>query len=238
MTERIILKGRAETLKPIITQIMAIHQLIENRDIGEYCGYPIDEMVRGKPQTFKIKLLYYSVKFPPWRETTTKGFIRASYNIPFVDKTKIDWERIKEAAGGANGYMWGRWRATANIEDNGQISQMQIHGSTENEAEQRLRALLALSEGKIVSLSTTEEKKEGQRTTDKKLYKETTRVYPAFFTIVHSEKIITESKQATATLSGNYRKTKFRIPLWTTTKPSNADALIREAIRVRGTTTT
>lgn len=233
MAERIILKGRTETLKPIITQILALHQLIENRDIGEFCGYPIEEMVRGKPQVFKLKLLWYSVPEPPWKpRKTTDRFVRATYNIPFVRRSKIDWLTIKQAMGGNNGYSWGHWRCTANIEHQGLISQMQVHASTKTEARNRLKTLATLSEGEIISLSTTEEEKEEARLTDKKLYKETTKVYPAYFTIVHTEKVITESNRST--LTGKYNKAKFRIPVWTANKPDDTEAIIREALKVRG----
>lgn len=233
MSERIILKGRAETLKPIITQILALHQLIENRDIGEFCGSTLEETVRGKPQPLKLKILFYSVAAPPWKaRQASDKFVRATYHVPFVQRSKIDWETIKTAAGGADGYLWGHYRATAGILHDGALGQMQIHGSTKSEAEQRLKALATLSEGKIVSISTTEEQKEGEALVNPDLYKETTRVYPAYFTIVHSEKVISEGR---STVRGRYKKDKFRIPLWTETKPSDANELIREALRVRGT---
>lgn len=85
-------------------------------------------------------------------------------------------------------------------------------------------------------MSVAEEKKEGRRATDKLLYKEPTRVYPAYFTIIHQENIVTESN--TATLSGNYKRNKARIPLWTETKPPDADEIIREALRVKGSSPT
>ncbi len=235
VAERIILKGRSETLKPIITQILAIYQLIENRDIGEFCGSPLDEAVKSKPQALKIKLLYYSVPAPPWKPPTpTTRFIRGNYHVPFISRSKVDWSLIKAAAGGDNGYMWGHWRATANIEKDGALAQMQIHGSSKSEAVQRLKALAALSEGRIASLGCTEEEKEGDRLTNPSLYKEMTRVYPAYFTIIHQEKVFTESSRST--LRGKYKQTKFRIPLWTDTKPKDADEIIREALRVRGST--
>ena len=233
MAERIVLKGRAEMLKPIITEILAIHQLIENRDIGEFCGSPLEDVVKAKFQPLKLKILFYSVSEPPWRPRSgSNNFVRATYHIPFVNRTKIDWETIKLAAGGSNGYMWGHWRATAGIVHDGALGQMQIHGATEHEAETRLRALAALSDGKIVSLSITEEKKEGESATNPNLRKETTRVYPAYFTIVHSEKVISEFGRST--LRGKYKKDKFRIPLWTSSKPDDANEIIREALRIRG----
>ena len=66
MSERIVLKGKAEMLKPIITQILALHQLIENRNIGEFVGDTLEEHVRPRPQPLKIKILFYSVSSPPF----------------------------------------------------------------------------------------------------------------------------------------------------------------------------
>jgi len=234
--ERIILKGRAETLKPIITEILALHQLIHDRDIGEFCGYPLDEYVRAKPQRFKLKIVFYSVQTPPWRSLDNSDLVRATYHVPFVQRSKIDWETIKTACGGATGYLWGRFFCNASVQDDdANIRKMHVYGATAAEAEQRLKAFLTLTDAQILTLNITEEQREGKRASDKKLYKEATRVYPAHFTIIHQEKIITESN--IATLSGNYRRTKFRIPLWTSTKPDDADEKIIEALRIRGSST-
>lgn len=236
MEERIILKGRSKTLEPIITEILALHQMFRNRDIGEFTGYPLDEYVRARPQSFKLKVLFYSIEAPHWKAPNNGKLVRATYHVPFIQRTKIDWETIKQACGGNNGYLWGRFLCTCNvIDDDGSMRQMQVYGSSEAEAEQRLKALLTLSSGKIATLSITEEKKEGRRATDKLLYKDSTRVYPAYFTIVNMEKIITESN--VATIGGNYVWAKARIPLWTSTKPPDCDEQIREAIRVKGSST-
>lgn len=228
MAERIILKGRPEFLKPIITEILAIHQLLENRDIGEFTGYATDEYVRAKPHSLGLKILYYSAKSPPWKEPGIK-LKRVTCDVPSVKKSAVDWTKIKAACGGANGYMWGRFRCTANLDDG---RQMQVHGASDSEAEERLKALHALTDTKIVTLSVTEEKKEGVRAADKQLYKESTRVYPAFATIINQEKIVTESN--VATLSGNYVRKKARFPLWTESKPHDVDEIILEALKVVG----
>lgn len=236
MSERIVLKGKAEMLKPIITQILALHQLIENRNIGEFVGDTLEEHVRPRPQPLKIKILYYNAPSPPFYsiKTPTESK-RVTCNVPFITRSKLDWNLIKNACGGNNGYYWGRFLCTANlVDDAGNLRQMQVYGGSKSEAEQRLRALHSLTDSKIVTLSSTEEEKEGRRATDKHLYKETTQVYPAYFTIVHQEKIVTESNLPT--LTGNYRRSKYRIPLWTSTKPDDADEKIREALRIKGST--
>lgn len=233
MEERIVMKGRSKALEPAITQILALHQILRDRDIGEFTGYPLDDYVRAKPQSFHIRVLFYSVESPPWKPPNNQKLVTATYKVPFIQRTKIDWALIKAACGGDNGYMWGRFCCTANVKgEDGSIRQMKVYGNSDTEAEQRLKALWSLTDSSIVTISITEEKKEGLRTIDKLLYKEPTRIYPAYFTVINQEKIVTESNFAT--LSGNYTRKKSRIALWTSTKPSDADEQIREAIRVKG----
>lgn len=241
MSEKVILTGYSILLKPVISQIAAIHQLIKNRDVGDIVALPLEEYVRAQPHTIKLTVFFYSIKAPPFKAKKGTKLTRASYNIPDVERAKLTWDAIKEACGGSNGYMWGRFRATANL-SNGR--QMQVYGSTEKEAEKRLKALLAFSSAKILTLSIAEEKKEGLRDTDKLMYKESTRIYPAYFSIISSEKIITESNReiidttpgkVTPTLAGNFRRAKTRkIPLWIDKAPSNTQTIINEAIKTRG----
>jgi len=233
MTERIVLSGKAAFLKPLVTEILALHQLIENRDIGQFVGAAVEDYVRPKPRDISIRVIFYSVPYPPWRANLpTERFVTATYNIPDVKRSLIDWEAIKLACGGANGYMWGRFNAYTNL-SNGR--QMQVYGATSGEAEDRLRALAAFSEADILTFNVSEELKEGRRAADKQLYKESTRVYPAFFTVLNQPKIVTESNNGL--LDGNYKRQRARIPLWVSKKPPNADALIAEALRVRGAAT-
>ena len=170
-------------------------------------GDTLEEHVRPRPQPLKIKILYYNVPSPPFEISKNNvNSKRVTCNVPFMSRTKIDWEAIKTACGGKNGYSWGRFLCTANlVDDGGNIRQLKVYGGSKSEAEQRLRALQLLTDSKIVTLNSTEEEKEGRRATDKGLYKETTQVYPAYFTVVHQEKVATESNLPT--LTGNYRIT-------------------------------
>lgn len=241
MTEEIILSGTEETLKPIIALLIGIHQLIENRDIGDIVGSPLEEHVRAHPHTIKLTIFWYPKKEPPFTANAGEKLVRPYCNIPDVNRKKLDWTKIKETAGGSNGYTWGRFRCTANL-DNGR--QMQVHAGEAKEAEERLKALASLSTAKILTLSVTEEKKEGRRATNHSLYKENTKVYPAYFVVVNSEKILVESErqrqpklpgQKKSTLAGDFQRNRTRkIPLWTEKEPGNVKEIIKEALRVRG----
>ncbi|NEU76950.1 hypothetical protein PI95_031755 [Hassallia byssoidea VB512170] len=240
MADEIILSGSEETLKPIISLLIGVHQLLENRDIGDIVGMPLEEFVRAQPHTIKLTIFWYPNKTPPFSAGHSEKLVRPYCNIPDVDKKKLDWGIIKQAAGGTNGYSWGRFRATANL-DNGR--QMKIHASTEEEASKMLKNLAELSTAKILTLSITEEKKEGRREQYQTLFKETTKVYPAYFVVINSEKILVESeRQRTQKISNLKSTTKAdfkrkrtqKIFLWVDKEPELTKEIIREALQVRG----
>ncbi|RAM49477.1 MAG: hypothetical protein C6Y22_22240 [Hapalosiphonaceae cyanobacterium JJU2] len=237
MTREIILSGREEHLKPVITLLLGLYQILEDRDIGQFVGESIENAVRASPHTIRLTVTFYSVQNPPWRtEDPKKRLVRAVYNIPDVKRSNCDWKTIKNACGGNNGYMWGRFKATANL-SNGR--QMQVNGATEKDAEERLKQLAELGDFKLTSLSITEEKKEGRRAVDQWMYKESTRVYPAYFSIINSKKIIKESGlqlkdgKRRSKLSGDYVDYgSGRIHLWMNKEPSTAKAMIQKAFTV------
>ncbi|MCC5620711.1 hypothetical protein [Nostoc sp. CHAB 5715] len=236
--ENIILSGTEESLKPIITLLIGIRQLIENRDIGDIVAMPLQERVLAEPQIVKVTIFFHPNKEPPFTFPQGGKQLRPYCNIPDIDVRKLSWKNIKEVAGGANGYNWGRFLATANLSNR---RQMQIYAGSEKEAEERITDLVSLSKAKILTLSVTEEKKTGRRATNKLLYKETTRVYPIYFTVINNEKILVEAEREVRTkgvkgqLAGDFkRKTTKKIPLWVTQEPPNTKALIKEALRVRG----
>lgn len=244
MATEIFLSGNEETLKPIITLLAGLHQMLDNKDIGQFLGTNVEEFVRANPHTIRMKIIYYSKKEPPYKLTSAeyqegKKITRAIYNIPDLNKKECTWNNIKKLAGGSDGYMWGRFRATANL-DNGR--QMQVYGATEKEAEDRLKDLLKLSKAKLTTLSVAEEKNEGRRATDKWMFKESVRMYPASFSIINSQKIINQSnkqiKKLTSgkkrsNLSGDYVEYgTIRIALWNDKAPKNINKIIDEAFRI------
>lgn len=238
MPEEIILSGSEENLKPIIALLIGIHQLIENRDVGDIVAMPLIDKALAEPQTVKLTIFFHGNKEPPFTYPRGVPRTRPYCNIPDIDLRKLTWNNIKLAAGGNNGYMWGRFLATANLSNE---RQMQIYGNSKEEASGRLVVLADLSKAKITTLSVTEQEKVGRRAKGELLYKEATRVYPIYFTVINNEKIIGEVKRQTrqkgvvGKLAGDFRRqTTQKIPLWTDKEPPNCKALIKEALRVRG----
>ncbi|QSJ17687.1 hypothetical protein JYQ62_02070 [Nostoc sp. UHCC 0702] len=239
MSDDIILSGNEETLKPIITALIALKQMLDGKDIGQFIGQPIEEAVRASPHTTRLIITFYSVQNPPWKSISSeKRLIRATYKVPDVDKRKMTWQTIKAACGGDNGYMWGRFLTTIGLSNGRQI---QAYGATEPDAEERAKALLSLSKADLVSCSTTEQKKEGRRAADQFLYKEPTRIYPAYFNIINSQRIVKESlkllekkgnQKRKSTLSGDFIEYgSGKVDLWKSNAPPDAKTMIQRALR-------
>lgn len=227
--ERIILAGPEEALKPVIVQTLSNFQLMENKDIGTFVGSPIDDYLRAKPQSIRLVIQFFNVPSPPWTPPGDQRLVSATYAIPDVDPVKIDWEKIKIACGHPNGYLWGRWRATGLL-NNGR--QMQVMGATKDEAEDRLKALLALSKAELLKKpSITEDRGEDETGS---FLKQPTRVYPAYFTIMNQYKVPGALGSGVPLSSGNYIRKHDRINLWTETEPEDFSDRILELLRRPG----
>lgn len=228
-SERVLVAGPMELVKTQLVNIVTQHQLIDNRDIGQFVGeIHRESMTKNFIEGIAIKINFRGEQQPPFR--TSK---RVNYTIPMIKTSKLDWEVIKLACGGTNGYMWGRFLARVRFKEVG-TPVLQIYGATSSEAEDRAKAFIELTDLEIASLTITEEKKEGRRREfDKALYKEDTRVYPAFLVIVNREKVLLE-EQGRATFSGVYKERRFRIPLWTNEAPSDFDEIKSQILSTRG----
>ena len=229
-SERVLVAGPMQLVKTQLVNIVTQHQLIDNRDIGQFVGeIHRESMSKNFIEGIAIKINFRGEKEPPFR--TSK---RVNYTIPMIKISKLDWEVIKLACGGTNGYNWGRFIARVKFTAPG-VGALQIYGATSEEAEDRAKAFIELTALEIAGLTITEEKKEGKRREfDKVLYKEATRVYPAFLVIVNREKVLLE-EQGKATLSGTYKERRFRIPLWTNEAPSDFDEIKSQILSTRGT---
>ncbi len=227
--ERIILAGPEQALKPTIVQTLTNYQLMENKDIGTMVGQPVDDYLRARPQSIRLVITFYSVLSPPWKAPQKERLVRATYAIPDVKASKCDWETIKLACGGQNGYMWGRFRATGEL-SNGR--QMQVFGATPDEAEDRLKALVALSEAKLVKKpSISEDRSEDSAG---KYLKQETRIYPAYFTIMNQYKVAGARGSAIPLSDGMYNRRSDRIDLWSEKEPPFTKELITDLLKKPG----
>lgn len=224
--EKFLLAGPEELIKPVLVQTITQHQILADRDVGQIVGSAEHENLRPKPYTQKLKLQLFSVQRPPFQARVNGEVQRVTIDIPDVPRSKMDWEKIKAALGGDNGYLWGRFRASGEL-DNGRP--LIVYGATKDEAEDRLLALAALSEAKLYFHNVTEEVKTGTRLTNEGLQKESTRVYPAYVTI-EVNRVQLEGGRAARDGKKRKRYSK-RFDLWRATKPADWEESITELFR-------
>ncbi len=234
--ERMILSVNRNNYRQVIGQALATRQLLNDRDVGEIVGTPVEDYTRGKPQTIRLCIFLYNYSSPPYTKQKGMKFVKANCNIPDVNPAKLNWLLIKQACGGSTGYMWGRFLTTINLSNGRKIA---CYGATAEVSYNQAKAYAAFSTASVVTVSTTEEKQEGVRATDQLAYKRPTRIYPAYFTVLNYQKIQVESNAEfaglTQTLSGSYRRTKVpRIPLWVQKAPTNTQLLINQALQIQG----
>lgn len=199
-------------------------RMIHNRDVGLVMGMPVEEYTKAKPQSLRIVIDLFSLTRPPYFRKTDK-LQHATITIPDARRGALDWNMIKQAVGGMNGYMWGRFRAVASLSTGRRLV---LHASSEQEAENLVNSLLLLSDAKLLTLNITEEKRIGERLMKPKLQKESVRVYPAYFTIINREEFLDPTKGSPSARQRNYRDNRGRIPLYFDTEPPGTKELIRQ----------
>lgn len=133
MTDRIILKGSTSLLKPIITQILAIHQLLESKDVGNIYGIPTSfyqqEALTYVPQV--------TLHFIEDIDDVEPGYDRiyGEINYRLIGEThetiteaklKILGNKIKTTFGGATAFLWrkGKIRCSYADKDKGYFLQI------------------------------------------------------------------------------------------------------------------
>jgi hypothetical protein len=238
--EEIIISGNEETVKPIITMLMGISQMLNNRDIGQFVGQPLEENVRAIPSLLSLRIVWHSIKLFPFTRKPEKRLIQVECNIPDIRRTNIKWDLIKQLAGGSDGYEWGKYLANARLSNGRQI---QVRGATEEIAKKQIENMLTLTKAEVTSLAISELKKEGRRASGQSMEIIPTRIYPAYFVIFNTKKIndtqrrIYQEEKNTkrySTLKGDYiRQGTERIPLYNDKAPKNYKKIIANALKTK-----
>ena len=158
MSDLIYLKGSPKELKPIIMGIMAMHQLLDQKDVGTIYAYTNDlESVRrvGKP---KVTLYFledsnYNKKAP--RNNVDQGRRRQEGVIRFrlMDETTQTFtkgngtnlgNRIKEVFGSGTGFVWNKGKTMYSYTDWERGYQFQLLCKAETEAKRIITAVHSL----------------------------------------------------------------------------------------------
>jgi hypothetical protein len=237
--EIFLLVGRPNDLISQASLLLAIRQLVENKDIGTFLGESYEDKVIYQVPTdsLSIQVHYRLVQTPPWESYKIwehpkligrNSLPRPCVTIPNVDKSiATNWNLIKSTAGGPRGYLWGPYYAVARLinKKGDYISKggvMKVYGASEAVAEQRLEAFMKLTNYKnYTTTSGREVQDKGVRAKDKGLQKPEIRVYPAFYVIHNSrlvqrvnEQVATQGRKGRSTKAGKKLSKTRKIPLW------------------------
>jgi hypothetical protein len=158
MSNKIVLAGNKNLLKPIITELLAFHQLLEQKDIGTFYG-SIDGREnfrrKGKP---KVTLYFledsnFNKKAPP--NNVPEGRRRQEGIIRFrlMDETTQSFSKangtalgtkIKEVFGSNGGFVWQKGKTMYSYTDWERGYQFQLLCKTETEAKRITSAVHSL----------------------------------------------------------------------------------------------
>ena len=169
---------------------------------------------------YKLVVRYEANKQPPWKPDRNVWTPRPTYQIPNVDLTKIDWDGIKQACGGKDGYRWGHWRAYGKFDQ----GRMYVFGDSQASAETRLMALARLSKSKLerVTYSNLRVMDNG---VDRKI-RDGVQVYPAYFSIINHD----YDKSRVGIRDNPPPPKVVRVPLYTEKEPEGAKDEVRAVL--------
>ncbi|MBP0016250.1 MAG: hypothetical protein J7647_01680 [Cyanobacteria bacterium SBLK] len=221
--ETLVLAGNEESLKTQATTVMAVHQLLENRDLHRLHDRRKANELPAKPpkSTLTLKIQYYPLPDKPFSRTRweTEGkdenlWTEPDIKIPFVDPSKLTWAKIKRLAGGTVGFNFGKYAARGKLGGR----PITVFGATEADAVNWLESLAELSEAELTGLYSGGRRRKTPNPRDNAFdeqYK-TVRVYPAFATITAQR--LTPGK-GRASLQGEFSLYQQAIDLWTPDEP-------------------
>jgi hypothetical protein len=206
--------GREEIIVPQISNAVAQHQLIRNRDVGYIGSLDPEGIWLPEFQKQRLTIIFYSIEKPPFRNPDGTRPIRAEYNVP-SPKRSLTWDVIKRACG-KQGYMWGEFYAHGRFDNR---RKMIVYGQSELEAVNQLESLADLSEANITSISTGRMKE--RRTNSGRIKgKRPTRVYPVF--MYATKRRLTTVEEGRINAEGQtWTEQREKILLWTETAPPN-----------------
>jgi hypothetical protein len=194
-SSKIIVAGPEEFIKQSLITQKNNYQMLKEKDLGLLVG--------GEPIANTITtpgLPYMKFIFSADKNKKVKPTYIDIYNI---DRTKVDnWNTLKMAVGGENGYMWGPYLIEAALPDNNII---RCFASSEDEGIDLLEQLSQFSKAeqdyeKVIWQSRHEIRK-GTRKKYESTYKTPRRAYPFEVVIINQIAILNEENGKTALLN-------------------------------------
>jgi hypothetical protein len=220
--ESFLMAGPIELLKESIPVEIQNRQYLGDKDLG----MQLDEEARTILLAAQPFSLYGWVVF---RSEDGKGpGRRPTYQLPAFDRAKVDdYDRIRAACGGPNGYLWGRFVATATTSVGHPLI---VRGGTADDAEDRLEALATLCELDLLTVNVTDERRTHKRASNPTLKKDTRRVLPYRLILVNRHYFTDPRPNAQPSKNGYYDEVRFVFDISGSTKPSDWNARMAEVL--------
>jgi len=210
-SESFLMAGPVELLKESIPAEIQNRHYLANKDLG----MQLDEEARAILLAAQPFSLYGWIVF---RSEDGKGpGRRPTYQLPAFDRAKVnDYDRIRAACGGQNGYLWGRFVATATTSVGHPII---VRGGTADEAEDRLEALAGLCDLDLLTVNVTDERRTHKRASNPVFRKDSRRVLPFRLILVNRRYFTDPRPNAQPSKNGFYDEVRYTFDISGATKP-------------------
>lgn len=221
-SEKFILAGPENELRATLPQTLANYEILDQRDVGIVSALdPAQLFAKSMPLE-----LYCRIEF---RSDRGNEGPRPSYQISSVKRSRInDYAFIRQLCGGENGYLWGRWKAIAQMSDGHTITSF---AASEALAESRVRDLAQLSDSEIQTINVTHELREDQRLLVQGLQRDSEQVRPHRIIITNRKYFTTPEPGSKASKRGYWIPLTAKLSLRGATKPAEWDETIAEILR-------
>ncbi|OJJ12536.1 hypothetical protein BI308_25550 [Roseofilum reptotaenium AO1-A] len=207
--ETYLLIGSQPQLVANISLLMAFRQMLQNSDFAKVIGTPYEQYVTTHPAPVGIQFHWRLVKGKPWEpqdlakrlDLNRKTLPRPQLYVQNIDTETLTWQKLRDATGGENGYMWGRFYAHAKMTNldfqSASYWNLTVFGGSPEIAKSQLKKMAALSKDSLGTVTVGEQvQDEGRRKTDRQFQKPTIRIYPAWF-FVNNYELVRAAMQQT-----------------------------------------
>lgn len=221
--DKYLLAGPQEIVRAQVVQTLTDRRWLANKDLGLIVDEAQQEiLLAAQPFTLYGHAIFKSIDGKgPGR--------RPEYKLPALDRTKIDdYDRVRTAFGGSNGYFWGRFIATATTTIGHPII---CRGATSEAAQERVVALASLCDLEIIKINVNEEIVSHRRAGNPLLRKTAKQVLPHLL-IIKNRKYYTEPRPgAQPSLNGWYEDYSVQLDVSSPVRPPDWAEQIADVLR-------
>lgn len=191
--EVITFRGSQEDVIDSIRTVLPVHQIVDDRDIGQFMGEPPNEVISAKPQLRTLNLMFYSRPAPPYKKQNKWIATRRTISVPDA-RPGLSAKDIRAIV---PKYQSGKYYVHCKM-DTGR--QMQGWFASPSEGREVLTQLAKLSTADILPTTFRSSTGEGDQT-------KSDRMYPGYAALLYPRR---KNQKQTGALGK-----AERIPIWT-----------------------